>query len=66
MTSRKRFIAGAICPQCGVEDLIYVVQTAAGQSRHCNQCDFKQNLDDLPVVSTEKAVGDWQPIKLRD
>ena len=63
---KRRFIAGAICPQCGVEDLIYVLQTVEGQSRHCNQCDFSQNLGDLTSADTAEVVSDWQPINLRD
>jgi len=65
---RKRFIAGATCPQCGVEDRVYVLTQANAQSRHCNDCGFSEDLDalaDKPVVE-ETSVASWQPIKLID
>jgi uncharacterized metal-binding protein (TIGR02443 family) len=61
---RKRFIAGAVCPKCGVEDRIYVLVAADGQSRHCNDCDFSESLEDLPEPASAEPVGAWEPVKL--
>ncbi|MFT4633005.1 MAG: putative metal-binding protein (TIGR02443 family) [Candidatus Pseudothioglobus sp.] len=71
MSNKKRFIAGAVCPECGVEDRIYVLTDSSGQSRHCNDCEFSQRLDSLsenaPDVEDNAAeLGTWQPIKLLD
>ena len=71
MRDKKRFIAGAVCPQCGVEDRVYVLNDASGRSRHCNDCGFSENLDSLskaaPEVEDNAAeLGSWQPIKLLD
>lgn len=39
---RKRFIAGATCPQCGQVDKIYIIAGAEGDERHCSACDFNE------------------------
>lgn len=39
---RKRFIAGATCPQCGQVDKLYIIAGAAGDERHCSACDFSE------------------------
>ncbi|MFT7243207.1 MAG: putative metal-binding protein (TIGR02443 family) [Candidatus Azotimanducaceae bacterium] len=46
---RKRFIAGAVCPGCGAEDKVFVMTEEEGVFRGCNQCDFRDKLEDLPV-----------------
>jgi uncharacterized metal-binding protein (TIGR02443 family) len=71
LSNKKRFIAGAVCPQCRVEDKVYVLTEADVQSRHCNDCGFSERLDSLsdegPVVEdTAAQLGSWQPIKLLD
>jgi uncharacterized metal-binding protein (TIGR02443 family) len=70
LSNKKRFISGAVCPQCGVEDRVYVLTDASGQSRHCNDCEFSERLDSLggeaPAVEENTELGSWQPIKLLD
>ena len=41
----RRFIAGAVCPRCGLQDKL-VVDTEAG-SRECVSCGFS---DERPVA----------------
>lgn len=65
-SQRKRFIAGAVCPQCGVEDRTYVLVAASGQSRHCSDCAFSESLADLPEPDSAEPVGAWEPVKLLD
>ena len=37
---RKRFIAGAVCPRCGVRDRIVMFVEDAEQVRECIDCGF--------------------------
>ncbi len=39
-SSRRRFIAGAVCPQCGVQDKIVV--DLDSDTRSCLACDFSE------------------------
>ena len=49
----KRFIAGAVCPRCGVQDRIRVYSIDGATYRECVACDFSDLL--------EEAVADPQP-----
>lgn len=62
MSGRKRFIAGAVCPSCGVEDLIFVQLRDGEPTRNCSCCDFSESLPD--EVEQEVPATPWQPIKL--
>lgn len=43
MKKIKRFIAGAICPACGEQDKLYLVDGEDGQRvRACVRCDFSE------------------------
>lgn len=37
---RKRFIAGAVCPRCGVQDRIVMFTEGSAQLRECIDCGF--------------------------
>lgn len=37
---RKRFIAGAVCPRCGVRDRIVMFPEGSDQVRECVDCGF--------------------------
>lgn len=65
---RKRFIAGAICPRCGGCDTTYLLDNDEGRSRHCVNCDFK---DDQPTAGRDETGRDgagrngaWQPVRI--
>lgn len=60
---KKRFIAGASCPQCNREDTIYVQIGGDDPSRHCVECDFSEKQSDLDKSS---PVGEWSPVRLTD
>jgi uncharacterized protein len=49
---KKQFIAGAICPQCNLQDTIILFR---GDNEHitCCRCDFVQNKSD---ITTKQAV----------
>lgn len=40
--NKKRFIAGAICPQCHLIDKIVVYQQAEANFAECVRCGYKQ------------------------
>ncbi len=78
-TSRRRFIAGATCPQCGQVDKVFT-QTRITKSessevsleyreRGCVACEFLENIEDatstnLPSDTEAADQKDWAPIKL--
>lgn len=41
--SRRRFIAGAVCPQCGEMDRL--ILESDGSRRRCVACDYSDSLD---------------------
>ena len=66
----KRFIAGAVCPSCGVMDSLRMFQSETGQHyRDCVECDFSDQIEQesrlqgaLPEtrISREEVVLDEQ------
>jgi uncharacterized metal-binding protein (TIGR02443 family) len=73
MTTKKRFIAGAICPECGAEDRLVVEETLEQKRRRCVSCGFSDANASEPEVSlptrfarrgtdTERA----RPVRLLD
>lgn len=57
----RRFIAGARCPSCGMQDTIYLLKADDGtESLACTRCDYQETKPNPPANST----GIWQPIKL--
>jgi uncharacterized metal-binding protein (TIGR02443 family) len=47
MALQRRFIAGAVCPQCSEIDKIVMYDDAAGQRvRECVRCGYKDALDE--------------------
>lgn len=50
---RKRFVAGAVCPRCGVQDRIRSWETDGRQCRDCVECGFE---DSLAAVSLDAVV----------
>lgn len=63
MTSVKRFIAGATCPDCGKTDKIYVIKSEKGVSRHCSSCGFEEG---RPEAAAPGVTGEWIPVRLPD
>jgi len=57
----KRFIAGALCPDCGQADSIRVWQEDGLWQRECVHCGHYSRLDETlpPAANTQLA----QPIK---
>ncbi len=43
--SRPRFIAGAVCPNCGAMDRLQVVGSDERQERRCVACGHKDSLE---------------------
>ncbi|MEX0942849.1 MAG: YheV family putative metal-binding protein [Pseudomonadales bacterium] len=60
----RRFIAGAICPACGLADKIYVETNGKTATRNCCRCDFTESLD--LDGGAKQAPGEWQPIRLKE
>lgn len=47
---KKRFIAGAVCPRCGLMDKIVTYRVDHSEFRECVSCDFKDELVFKPAV----------------
>jgi len=60
--SPKRFIAAAVCPDCGARDSIRVWQEDGIWQRECVHCGHYSRLDETLPPTTEHALA--QPVKL--
>lgn len=52
----RRFIAGAVCPNCKIVDKLYVLVRGDKTSRHCTRCDFEDELTDEPGDETNENI----------
>ena len=55
---KKQFIAGAKCPQCGLEDKIYVFHEHGEDIAQCNACGYRsiRPKDSDPVTHPDEVV----------
>lgn len=44
--SNKRFIAGAVCPRCGILDVVVVWNDDTSVFRGCVNCDYQELMED--------------------
>ena len=63
-SKRKRFIAGAVCPQCNLADKIYLLGEDAESVRCCNHCGFEERLADVAAAPELASAVEVQPINL--
>lgn len=60
--TKKRFIAGAICPECGAQDAIRLVIQGDRESVECVKCDYREQ---KPLASDvragESVIGVFKP-----
>jgi uncharacterized metal-binding protein (TIGR02443 family) len=47
---KKRFVAGAVCPRCGLMDKIVLYRVDDHEYRECVSCDFKDEMRFKPAV----------------
>lgn len=71
--TKKRFIAGAICPRCQIEDRLVVENVGGKARRRCVSCGFSdEHAPDLEVTLPTRFVrrglddAEARPIKLVD
>ncbi|MDA8962999.1 YheV family putative metal-binding protein [Pseudomonadales bacterium] len=66
----KRFIAGAVCPQCKLADKIFTyLNDKDDQWRACASCDFEESLaeafvsqqEEIPTRVNQNRIGE-QPL----
>lgn len=48
--TKKRFVAGAVCPRCGLMDKIVIYRSDNKEYRECVSCDFKDEMIFKPAV----------------
>lgn len=66
---RKRFIAGAVCPKCGMLDRIVVFREEEKDLRECVSCGFRDELrlQQAPApLSTRVQQMEVRPVRLPD
>ena len=63
--TRRRFIAGASCPQCGAVDKIVRVEEGERIYMECVACNMIRDLDEAPPRDqpTEEPVVD-RPVRI--
>ena len=69
MASSKRFISGAVCPQCQVVDKVYTFSEAGEKWRRCTRCDFSEELKEESVEeldAQQKIESEWQPVQFKE
>ena len=78
--SKRRFIAGAVCPRCAAMDTVYVFKKNEQDVRACTDCNFEETANfasskkpapqkELPTrvnQTVDKTVVEIQKIKLID
>jgi len=71
--SRKRFIAGAICPQCQSLDRLVIENVDGAARRRCVSCGFEDERPASPEVTLPTRFvrrgldnAEAKPIKLLD
>lgn len=61
-TIKKRFIAGAVCPECGALDAIRLVIQGEQESVECVKCDYREQKPHEAAVRTgESVIGVFKP-----
>lgn len=59
MTLKRRFIAGAVCPECGALDRIQRCEDGARLWMECVACNMQRDLDAVPAPGvTDVTQGD--------
>ncbi|MEA9390871.1 YheV family putative zinc ribbon protein [Acerihabitans sp. TG2] len=66
MATRKRFIAGAICPKCQSPDTLAVWRENDVDTVGCVKCGFTQRQTDQPLADnkrsdSENIIGIFHP-----
>lgn len=55
---KRRFIAGAVCPECQQLDKVVMYDDSDNQRwRECVSCGFKELLEDMPVDEVSTRVN---------
>lgn len=57
MSVKRRFIAGATCPECGAVDKIVRVQDGDSLWMECVACDMRKDLDAEPAPAPTSPEG---------
>ncbi len=62
---RKRFIAGAVCPQCQQQDTLALWQQQETEQVQCVSCGYlmqqSEKITDTRVVSSDQIIGIFTP-----
>ncbi|WP_228517654.1 YheV family putative zinc ribbon protein [Aliidiomarina indica] len=67
--TRKRFIAGAVCPACKAEDSLMVYMEEDKEHVRCVECDYHMSEDDhtseepkgKAAVKRDQVIGVFKP-----
>ncbi len=66
--TRKRFIAGAICPECKDDDSLMLYEEGGQEHVECVSCSYKLserdatlNANTQPTPANEQLIGYFKP-----
>lgn len=63
MEQKRRFIAGAKCPKCQLDDKIVLIIEAHHEFIQCVNCDFIEHRPENPVPAPKEQIVVWFPSK---
>ena len=66
MRSKRRFIAGAVCPKCKAMDRIVLIITGEIKIQECVNCGFKQSQNEKRDSTQIKNTDISQPVRIID
>ena len=58
MTRLRRFIAGAVCPNCGAMDRLFVHADETRRHQECSACGFSDSLDKAAGADDPAGAGE--------
>ena len=61
--NKKRFIAGARCPQCQAQDTLHVYEQYPIHIVACTDCSYKEQriTDEAPSYTSDGVIGLFKP-----
>ena len=57
VSTSKRFIAGAICPQCKELDVIFIYEREGSKYQACVECGYSKAMDETIQQSEQNKVA---------
>jgi uncharacterized protein len=63
VNTKRRFIAGAVCPRCGQMDTIFIYREGGVDHRECVSCDFAEKANFSQMAEEELPTRVNRPVR---